>query len=91
MLYARGADLRLRVRAAHAATVCATLARRLAKLGFRWSPHTQPIHHILSPICLIADPHGQIELQVIDDARGSDHGTRICTNLIHAGWSNLGQ
>lgn len=91
MLYARGADVRVRVRAPHAAAACRTLTGQLARMGVRWTLHVQPIHHVLSPICLIADPHGRIELQVIDDARNPGRGAGICTDLARAGWLILGR
>ena len=91
MLYARGGDLRVRVHAPHAATVCSTLTRGLARMGVRWSLHARPIHHIVSPICLVADPSARIELQVIDDSQSRRRGAEICTDLVRAGWLILGQ
>lgn len=90
MLYAGGSDLRLRVRATRAAAVCRTLSRELARFGFRWSLHGRGPRRIVSPIWLFADPRGQVELQVIDDAGNSRHGGRIFANLAHDGWFDLG-
>jgi hypothetical protein len=91
MLYAPGSDLRVRVRTAHAAAVCDALATRLATLGVRWSRRVQPIRRLLSPICVVADPHARIELQVVDDALGGRRGARICADLVRAGWLDLGR
>jgi hypothetical protein len=90
MLYAGGSDLRLRVRAPRAAAVCRTLSRELARFGFRWSLHGRGPRRIVSPICLFADPRGQVEVEVIDDAGNSRRGGRICANLARDGWFDLG-
>jgi hypothetical protein len=89
MLYASGADLRLRVRAPRAAAVCTRLLRQLAGFGARWSQRPRATRRIVSPICLFADPRAQVELQVIDDAVDSERGARICTSLARAGWFDL--
>jgi hypothetical protein len=91
MLYAHGSDLRVRVRAHHAAAVCRTLTRKLARWASGWSLRAEPLRHILSPICLIADPNGRVELQVIDDAHNGARGARICAALAASGWLNLGR
>jgi hypothetical protein len=90
MLYAGGSDLRLRVRAPRASAVCRTLSRELARSGFRWSLRGRRPRRIVSPICLFADPRRQVELEVIDDAGNSRRGGRICANLAHDGWFDLG-
>jgi hypothetical protein len=89
MIYAAGAQTRIRVRAARAATVCASLSRRLSRSGERWSPKAPPTREILSPICNFAGPHGRVELQVIDAAADSSRGRRICASLARAGWFDL--
>jgi hypothetical protein len=90
MLYAVGADTRIRVRARRASTVCATLSRQLSRSGGRWSLAAQRIRHILSPVCAFADPRGVVELQVIDASANSSRGRRICASLARAGWFDLG-
>jgi hypothetical protein len=89
MLYASGADLRLRVRAPRAAAVCRRLSRQLAGFGVRWSRRARAASRILSPICLFADPRAKVELEVIDDAVDGERGARICAGLEHAGWFDL--
>ena len=89
MLYAIGADRRIRVRAPHAATVCKRLSRQLTGSGSRWSLHPRRAHRILTPLCHLTDPRGLLELEVIDDAANTTPGARICANLRHAGWLDL--
>lgn len=89
MLYASGADLRVRVRAPRAVAVCRRLSRQLSRLGFRWSLHGRRPRRIVSPICRFADPRGEIELEVIDDAANSERGERICASLARTGWFDL--
>jgi hypothetical protein len=90
MIYAPGADTRIRVRAAKASAFCTILSRRLSSPGRGWSLKPRRLRHILSPICLFADPGGQVELEVIDAAAKSSRGRRICANLVRAGWFELG-
>lgn len=90
MIYAAGADTRIRVRAARAPTVCTTFARQLSTLSTRWSLKPRRLRHILSPICHFADPRGRVELDVIDAAVASDRGQNICAQLARAGWFDLG-
>ena len=71
VIYLAGADTRIRVRAARASTVCVTLSKQLSSSGERWSLTPRRLRHILSPICLFADPRGQFELEVIDAAQSS--------------------
>ena len=89
MLYAVGADLRVRVRAPRAPAVCRRLPQRLGASGFRWSVRPRRLRRIVSPICLFADPRARLELQVIDDAVDSERGRRICAELARAGWFDL--
>jgi hypothetical protein len=89
MIYALGADTRIRVRAARASTFCTTLSRQLSSSGTRWSLKPRRLRHILSPICHFADPSGQVELEVIDAAAKSSRGQRICAGLVRAGWFDL--
>jgi len=89
MIYADGADTRIRVRAARASKVCAALSGQLSGSGVRWSLKPQRLRHILSPICRFADPSGRIELEVVDAAADSARGARICAGLARAGWVDL--
>jgi hypothetical protein len=89
MIYLAGADTRIRLRAARASAVCATLSRQLSRSGLRWLLKPRRPRRILSPICRFADPRGQFELEVIDAATNSAHGRRICANLTRAGWFDL--
>jgi hypothetical protein len=89
MLYASGADLRVRVRAPRATAVCRRLTRQLDGSSSRWSLHPRAPRNIVSPICLFADPRAKVELQVIDDALDSKRGSRICADLARAGWFDL--
>ena len=89
MIYAVGADTRIRVRAARASAACTTLSKQLSRSRARWSLKPHRLRHILSPICLFADPRGQLELEVIDDAAQSARGQRLCANLARAGWFDL--
>jgi hypothetical protein len=89
MVYATGADLRLRVRASDAAAACKKLSGEPAAAGSRWSLQSRRARQILSPICLFADPRGRIELEVIDDAAGARRGGQICAGLARAGWFDL--
>ena len=89
MIYAAGADTRIRVRAARASTVCRALAKQLSAAGARWSLNPRRLRHILSPICRFADPRGHIELEVVDTAATPSPGQRICANLARAGWIDL--
>jgi hypothetical protein len=89
MVYAVRADTRIRVRAAHARTVCAALAKQLSTRAVRWSLKPQRLRHILSPICVFADPAGQVELQVVDAAVGGARGRRLCARLAGGGWLDL--
>jgi hypothetical protein len=89
MIYAVGADTRIRVRTARASVACTTLSKRLSSSGERWSPQPRRLRHILSPICRFADPRGRLELEVIDAAANSARGMRICANLARAGWFDL--
>jgi hypothetical protein len=90
MIYATGADTRIRVRAARAAAFCVALSRRLSSRGVRWSPRPGRLRRVLSPICRFADPRGRIELEVMDDAVNSSRGQHICRYLARAGWLDLG-
>ena len=89
MIYAQGAQTRIRVRAARASSVCRALARQLSKPGHRWSPKPSPLRQILTPVCAFADPTGRIELQVMDAAADTSRGRRICASLARAGWYDL--
>ena len=89
MIYAAGADTRIRVRAARASAVCRALAKQLSAAGARWSLKPRRLRHILSPICWLADPPGHIELEVVDAAATRSSGQRICANLARAGWVDL--
>lgn len=89
MIYAAGADTRIRVRAARASAVCTTLSRQLSRTGVRWSLKPHRLRHILSPICRFAGPRGQLELEVVDAAVNSTRGQRICASLARAGWVDL--
>ena len=89
MIYAAGADTRIRVRAARASLVCTTLSKQLSSAGVRWSLKPQRLRHILSPICRFADPRGQLELEVVDAAADSARGQGICAGLARAGWVDL--
>jgi hypothetical protein len=91
MVYAEGSDLRLRVHAAHAATVCKALPVELRGLNVRWTLRPQRIRHILTPVCLIAAPTSRLELQVTDQARNPERGASLCGELVRSGWLNLGR
>jgi hypothetical protein len=89
MIYLAEADTRIRVRAARASAVCATLSKQLSSSGLRWLLKPRRPRRILSPICRFADPSSQLELEVIDAATNSARGRRICANLTRAGWFDL--
>ena len=89
VLYAKGTDLRVRVRAPDAEAVCKTLVGQRPALGVHWSLHAQPLRHILSPICLMAAPRGRVELQVVDDSHSPRGGARLCAELAGSGWLDL--
>lgn len=89
MIYAASADTRIRVRAVRASLVCTTLSKQLSHSGARWSLKPRRLRHILSPICLFADPRDEIELEVVDDAGQSSRGQGICAKLAGAGWVDL--
>jgi len=89
MIYASRADTRIRVRAVRARSVCTALAKQLSGPDGRWSPKPRRLRHILSPICLLADPGARIELEVIDAAVDASRGRRICARYARAGWFDL--
>jgi hypothetical protein len=89
MIYASRADTRIRLRAARARSHCTALAKQLSRSGGRWSLKPRPLRHILSPICLLADPGARIELEVIDAAADAARGRRICARFARAGRLDL--
>ena len=89
MIYASRADTRILLRAARARSHCTALAKQLSTSGGSWSLQPRPLRHILSPICLLADPAGRIEVEVIDAAVDPAQGGRICAQFVRAGWLDL--
>jgi hypothetical protein len=89
IIYAAGADTRIRVRATRASAVCITLSRQLSRTGVRWSLKPRRLRRILSPICRFAGPRGQLQLEVVDAAANITRGQRICASLARAGWVDL--
>jgi len=89
MLYAEGADARVRVRAAHVDDACSAVAKRLARSGSHWSRTVRRPADVLSPICRFVDPARRVELEVMDDSANPARGARVCSSLARAGWFDL--